>query len=160
MTSWRTHRSPWSCATVLVRSCMPFVSGAVASPRNFTQHSIAHISEDELIPYILHPNVSASENLTDFNLLGQTATGSHAEAALYVCLLFVDTVMLSLLLTYLLFRIGSAQVLLLSNAHSVYYFQHGAVCVRTSPARHMRILPHDGSSTHRVCSHSYVCCIQ
>ena len=34
-------------------------------------------------PYALAPNVSASENLTEFNLLGITASGSHGEAGLF-----------------------------------------------------------------------------
>jgi hypothetical protein len=45
---------------------------------------LCHSPEDELIPYALSPNVSASENLTEFSLLGGiTASGSHAEAGLF-----------------------------------------------------------------------------
>lgn len=60
---------------------------------NDTSHDIAnppfpvvlcHSPDDEIIPYTQHPDVSASENLTDFKLLGITASGSHGEAGLYV----------------------------------------------------------------------------
>jgi len=38
--------------------------------------------DDEIIPYALYPEISGSENLTEFSLQGIMATGSHAEAAL------------------------------------------------------------------------------
>jgi cell division septation protein DedD len=44
---------------------------------------LCHSPQDELIPYALAPNASSSENLTEFNLFGITASGSHAEAALF-----------------------------------------------------------------------------
>ena len=47
-------------------------------------------TEDEIIPYALYPDVSSSENLTEFSFFGSTATGSHAEAALYVTVVRLD----------------------------------------------------------------------
>lgn len=45
---------------------------------------LCHSPDDEVFPKdVLFPDVNASDNLTEFNLLGTTASGSHAEAAFF-----------------------------------------------------------------------------